>query len=110
MADQATKLRLLGPSCVLIKGGHLGGGESPDVLASDEGLSWFEADRIATTNTHGTGCTLSSAIAAELAKGAPPREAVTTAKRYLGAAIAAAGTLSVGTGHGPVHHFHALRH
>jgi hydroxymethylpyrimidine/phosphomethylpyrimidine kinase len=110
MADHATRLRSLGPSCVLIKGGHLGGGESPDVLASNEGLSWFEADRIATTNTHGTGCTLSSAIAAELAKGAPPREAVTTAKRYLGAAITAAGTLSVGTGHGPVHHLHGLRH
>jgi hydroxymethylpyrimidine/phosphomethylpyrimidine kinase len=110
MADHAMKLRLLGPSCVLIKGGHLGGEESPDVLASNEGLIWFEADRIVTTNTHGTGCTLSSAIAAELAKGAPPREAVTIAKRYLSAAIAAAGSLSVGTGHGPVHHLHGLPH
>lgn len=108
MADQAMRLRSLGPSYVLIKGGHLGGGESPDVLASKEGLIWFDGKRIATADTHGTGCTLSSAIAAELAKGALPGEAVEVAKRYLTGAIAAAKTLSVGSGHGPVQHFHAL--
>ncbi|PZM15262.1 bifunctional hydroxymethylpyrimidine kinase/phosphomethylpyrimidine kinase [Rhizobium tubonense] len=108
MADQAMRLRSLGASHVLIKGGHLRGEESPDILASEEGLSWFEGERIATVNTHGTGCTLSSAIASELAKGASPQEAVKAAKRYLTAAITAANLLSVGSGHGPVQHFHAL--
>ncbi|MCA1968989.1 MAG: bifunctional hydroxymethylpyrimidine kinase/phosphomethylpyrimidine kinase, partial [Rhizobium sp.] len=61
-----------------------------------------------TKNTHGTGCSLSSAIAAELAKGSAPAEAVAAAKAWLAGAVVAAGDLSVGTGHGPVHHFHAL--
>ena len=61
-----------------------------------------------TKNTHGTGCTLSSAIAAELAKGASLREAVVAAKAYVTAAIAAADELEIGKGRGPVHHFHAL--
>ena len=78
------------------------------VLATADGTEWFEAERIATANTHGTGCTLSSAIAAELAKGANASEAVRAAKTYLAGAIAAAERLSVGSGHGPVHHFHAL--
>jgi hydroxymethylpyrimidine/phosphomethylpyrimidine kinase len=108
MAAQAIGLRALGPGSVLIKGGHLEGEGSPDVLATVDGLEWFEAERIMTPNTHGTGCTLSSAIAAELAKGADAREAVRTAKAYIAGAIAAAGQLSVGSGHGPVHHFHAL--
>lgn len=67
----------------------------------------ISAPRLATRNTHGTGCTLSAAIAAGLAQGASVPEAVTRAHRYLQAAIAAADTLSVGSGHGPVHHFHA---
>jgi hydroxymethylpyrimidine/phosphomethylpyrimidine kinase len=108
MAAQATRLRALGPAAVLVKGGHLEGEGSPDVLATADGLEWFEAERIATRNTHGTGCTLSSAIAAELAKGAAPAEAVRVAKTYLAGAIAAADQLSVGSGHGPVHHFHTL--
>jgi hydroxymethylpyrimidine/phosphomethylpyrimidine kinase len=62
MSAQATRLRALGPASVLIKGGHLEGEGSPDVLATMDGLEWFEAERIATPNTHGTGCTLSSAI------------------------------------------------
>ena len=108
MAAQAMRLRALGPAAVLVKGGHLEGEGSPDVLATADGLEWFEAERVATRNTHGTGCTLSSAIAAELAKGANAREAVRVAKAYIAAAIAAADRLSVGSGHGPVHHFHAL--
>ena len=108
MAAQAMRLRALGPAAVLVKGGHLEGEGSPDVLATADGLEWFEAKRIPTRNTHGTGCTLSSAIAAELAKGASPLEAVRTAKTYLAGAIAAADQLSVGSSHGPVHHFHAL--
>ncbi|ACM30309.1 bifunctional hydroxymethylpyrimidine kinase/phosphomethylpyrimidine kinase [Rhizobium rhizogenes] len=108
MARQAQALAKLGPLAVLIKGGHLDSDESPDVLASPEGLIWFEASRVPTKNTHGTGCTLSSALAAEIAKGATLAEAVATAKHYLAGAVAAAGTLSVGSGHGPVQHFHAL--
>jgi len=106
MADQAERLRQLGPRSVLVKGGHLESEDSPDVLADATGLHWFEGKRTLTKNTHGTGCTLSSAIAAELAKGALPPEAVTIAKVYLAGAIAAADTLAVGTGHGPVQHFY----
>ena len=108
MELQAEKLRRSGPSAVLVKGGHLGGTESPDVLVSENGTTWFEASRVPTKNTHGTGCTLSSALAAELAKGMPVENAVALAKNYLAAAVAAAGTLSVGSGHGPVQHFHQL--
>jgi hydroxymethylpyrimidine/phosphomethylpyrimidine kinase len=108
MADQARRLRAFGPTAVLVKGGHLGGGESPDVLATPVGLSWFEATRIKTANTHGTGCTLSSALAAELAKGATLFQAVTDAKSYLAGAVADAATLEVGSGHGPIQHFHEL--
>lgn len=108
MEAQALRLRALGPAAVLVKGGHLGGTESPDVLVSKAGTCWFEAPRIQTKNTHGTGCSLSSAIAAELAKGSAPAEAVAVAKAWLAGAVVAAGDLSVGTGHGPIHHFHAL--
>ncbi|MBY3468478.1 bifunctional hydroxymethylpyrimidine kinase/phosphomethylpyrimidine kinase [Rhizobium laguerreae] len=108
MAEQAERLRALGPAAVLVKGGHLDSDESPDVLATAAGLHWFEARRVPTKNTHGTGCTLSSALAAELAKGASAREAVAVAKDYLASAVATAGSLTVGSGHGPVQHFHAL--
>jgi hydroxymethylpyrimidine/phosphomethylpyrimidine kinase len=108
MEQQAEKLRALGCSAVLVKGGHLGGTQSPDVLVSESGITWFEAPRVATKNTHGTGCTLSSALAAELAKGVPPETAAAIAKDYLAQAVAAAGTLSIGSGHGPVQHFHQL--
>ncbi|ACI58950.1 hydroxymethylpyrimidine/phosphomethylpyrimidine kinase [Rhizobium leguminosarum] len=108
MAAQAEQLRALGPAAVLVKGGHLDSDDSPDVLATADGLHWFEARRVPTKNTHGTGCTLSSALAAELAKGASVPEAVAIAKDYLAGAVAAAGSLTVGSGHGPVQHFHAL--
>ena len=108
MATQAERLRALGPGAVLVKGGHLPGTESPDVLASADGLVWFEAQRTPTRNTHGTGCTLSSAIAADLGKGAHATEAIALAKRYLSNAIAQANRLTVGSGHGPVQHFHAM--
>ena len=78
------------------------------MLASSTGLQWFEGRRVSTKNTHGTGCTLSSAIAAELAKGASHADAVTIAKNYLAGAIAAADGLRVGTGHGPVQHFYHM--
>lgn len=106
MQQQAQRLCALGAEAVLVKGGHLGTDESPDVLAIGQEIHWFEGKRTATKNTHGTGCTLSSAIAAELAKEHSPQQAIATAKHYLAGAVAAAGDLTVGTGHGPVHHFH----
>jgi hydroxymethylpyrimidine/phosphomethylpyrimidine kinase len=108
MFGQAASLRRLGAKAVLIKGGHAEGGQAVDILIDEAGELRLEAPRIETGNTHGTGCTLSSAIAAELAKGASLRDAVSNAKVYVTAAIAAADTLAIGQGRGPVHHFHAL--
>ena len=105
MRAQAEKLLALGAGAVLIKGGHGSGPESVDLLL--EGATWtrIAAPRIDTRNTHGTGCTLSSAIAAGLAKKLQLADAVSNAKAYVSAAIAAADRLGVGTGNGPVHHF-----
>jgi hydroxymethylpyrimidine/phosphomethylpyrimidine kinase len=108
MIWQAEKLMKLGCRAVLIKGGHGTSDESTDILIDEKGLSRFTAKRVATQNTHGTGCTLSSAIAAGLAHGEELRDAVTIAKAYISGAIAASDELNVGHGHGPVHHFHAL--
>ena len=108
MSDQAAALKGLGAKAVLIKGGHAEGAEAVDLLVDGQGELRLAAPRVATGNTHGTGCTLSSAIAAELAKGASLRDAVQCAKSYVTAAIAAADELDVGQGRGPVHHFHAL--
>lgn len=108
MAAQARALSDLGPRAVLLKGGHLAGEESPDVLWDGENLHWFEGPRQRTKNTHGTGCTLSSAIAAHLSKGLEPSDAIAKAKHFVSGAIAAADLQTVGHGHGPVHHFHAL--
>ncbi|MEM8551276.1 MAG: bifunctional hydroxymethylpyrimidine kinase/phosphomethylpyrimidine kinase [Pseudomonadota bacterium] len=107
MEAQARTLERLGPS-VLLKGGHLGGATSPDVFISGGKVEHLSAPRVATDNTHGTGCTLSSAIAAGLAKGMALPAAVHQAKDYLSAAISAADRLRIGSGRGPVHHFHAL--
>ena len=106
MRDQAERLRALGPKAVLIKGGHRPGPESVDLLVDETQMIRYAADRIATKNAHGTGCTLSSAIAAGLAKGRDLPDAVREAKDYITAAIAAADRLQIGSGHGPVHHFH----
>lgn len=107
MVAQAYRLRDLGAKAVLVKGGHLDG-ESIDVLLDDTGEERLEAPRHVTKNTHGTGCTLSSAIAAGLAKGEPLEKAVKDAKVYVTAAIIAADEIEVGKGRGPVHHFHAF--
>jgi hydroxymethylpyrimidine/phosphomethylpyrimidine kinase len=107
MAAQARQLRDLGARAVLVKGGHLDG-EAIDVMLDDRGEERLEAPRHVTQNTHGTGCTLSSAIAAGLAKGETLNQAVKDAKVYITAAIIAADELKVGRGRGPVHHFHAL--
>lgn len=107
MAAQAHRLRDLGAKAVLVKGGHLDG-EAIDLLLDASGEQRLEAPRHVTRNTHGTGCTLSSAIAAGLAKGEPLEKAVRDAKVYITAAIIAADELNIGEGRGPVHHFHAL--
>jgi hydroxymethylpyrimidine/phosphomethylpyrimidine kinase len=108
MPAQAERLLGLGAEAVLLKGGHLEGPKSPDLLRTREWSAWFEARRVATRHTHGTGCTLSSAIAAYLAQGLPLATAVENAKQYVSQAIAAADQLSVGHGRGPVHHFHHI--
>ncbi|MDB5512010.1 MAG: bifunctional hydroxymethylpyrimidine kinase/phosphomethylpyrimidine kinase [Enterovirga sp.] len=108
MARQGERLLALGARSVLVKGGHGGGPESVDLLVERGRVTRLAGARIATRNTHGTGCTLSSAIAAELAKGAELGSAARTAKAYLQETLAAADRLSIGAGSGPVHHFHAL--
>jgi hydroxymethylpyrimidine/phosphomethylpyrimidine kinase len=107
MRTQAERLLGLGARAVLIKGGHGAGAESVDLLVEPAGVMRFAARRIATENTHGSGCTLSAAIAAGLAKGADLPTAVRAAKDFVSQAIAAADRLAVGSGHGPVHHLHA---
>ncbi len=108
IAAQGERLLGLGCPAVLIKGGHAAGAESVDWLVGGAGVVRLAAPRIETQNTHGTGCTLSSAIAARLAKGDDMERAVRAAKDYISAALAASDRLHVGHGHGPVHHFHAL--
>ena len=105
---QGHALRALGPGAVLMKGGHAAGPVCRDLLVTPGGTAEFTAPRIATRNTHGTGCSLSSAIAAELAKGAALEQAVRRAHGWLHGAIAAADGLQIGQGHGPVHHFHEV--
>ena len=103
---QGRRLLALGCKAVLIKGGHGQGSESIDYLIDAERTIALAAPRIATKNTHGTGCSLSSAIAAGLAKGDDMETAVRNAKAWISAAIAAADKFTVGHGHGPIHHFH----
>jgi hydroxymethylpyrimidine/phosphomethylpyrimidine kinase len=107
MRAQGERLLALGARAVLIKGGHAAGAESVDLLIEPAAFTRLAADRVATANTHGTGCTLSSAIAAGLAKGLSLAEAVRAAKVYVTAALGAANRIKIGSGHGPVHHFHA---
>ena len=106
IASQGQRLLAMGCRAVLIKGGHGQGSESIDYLFGGNGTIALAAPRVATKNTHGTGCSLSSAIAAGLAKGEDMETAVRAAKAWISAAIAAADRLDVGHGHGPVHHFH----
>lgn len=108
MQAQAQALIAAGAQAVLLKGGHGDGAQSIDLFLDRSRQFEVSAPRIATTNTHGTGCTLSSAIAAFLARGLPLADAVREAKTYVTAAIAAADRLKIGQGHGPLHHFHAL--
>jgi len=106
--SQGKRLLALGCPVVLIKGGHGQGTESIDYLVSGNGIVALAAPRIPTKNTHGTGCSLSSAIAAGLAKGEDTETAVRKAKLWVSAAIAAADRLGIGHGNGPIHHFHGF--
>jgi hydroxymethylpyrimidine/phosphomethylpyrimidine kinase len=106
MRGQGRALLALGCKAVLVKGGHLGGGTSPDWLIDADAEIRLDAPRIAATHTHGTGCTLSAAIAALVPQRACLADAVRDAKIYLTEALAHSGRLAVGHGIGPVHHFH----
>ena len=106
MRRQAEALMARGARAVLLKGGHGEGAESVDVLLAAESFTRLATQRVKTSNTHGTGCTLSSAIAAGLAKGLGLIAAAREAKVYVSEAIAASERLTIGSGHGPVHHFH----
>ena len=97
-----------GSRWVVLKGGHLPGSDAIDVVTDGDRMIELGTKRIDTKNTHGTGCTLSAAIAALLPVSPDPSTAIRRAKDYLVAALAAADALDVGRGHGPVHHFHAL--
>jgi hydroxymethylpyrimidine/phosphomethylpyrimidine kinase len=105
MLAQADRLIALGAKAVLMKGGHAGGAESTDLLVTATASIRVIGARVATRNTHGTGCTLSAAIAAGLARARGLTEAVRDAKEYVNAAIGGADRLSIGNGPGPVHHF-----
>ncbi len=107
MAEAGRHLLAMGPGAVLVKGGHLEGPRVIDLLVSAEGVLRFEGSRLNSTNTHGTGCTLASAIATGLARGMPLKLAVARARDYVRQAIATAP--GFGHGHGPLNHGHTMR-
>lgn len=109
MEAAAMGLREAGAQAVLVKGGHLASTTSQDVLVDAGGVTWFETRRVETPNTHGTGCTLSSAIASYLVKGCSLRDAIRRAKDYLTGALEAGAEQHVGAGSGPVDHMWRLR-
>ncbi len=106
--QQGEDILRLGAKAVVMKGGHALGLTCRDWLVTPNKVTDFAAPRIETRNTHGTGCTLSSAIAAELAKGADLENALRRAHTWLHGAITASDQLNIGHGHGPVHHFHEV--
>lgn len=106
MQEQGNALLALGCRAVLMKGGHLNGAESPDWLITPEGVSAYRAARVVTKNTHGTGCTLSAALAALYPKYQNWPDTILAAKTWLWGALERADTLELGHGIGPVHHFH----
>ena len=105
MCEACKELIKLGCKNVLLKGGHLDG-EAIDVLFNGEEFHYFTSERIHTKNTHGTGCTLSSTITANLARGLSMEEAISEAKRYITVAIK--HSLDIGKGVGPTNHFYEL--
>lgn len=108
MQLQGEKILALGARAVLMKGGHTEGEEATDLLITAAGVEAFSALRLTTKNTHGTGCTLASAIAAGLAKQLSLSDAVKQAKDYLHQALVHSETLHIGQGSGPVHHFYSF--
>ena len=106
--ESCRRLAELGPKAVLLKGGHLGGTSSPDYLyVPGEEMLQLQAERVETKNIHGTGCTLSSAIAAYLARGEEIAGAARKAKEYITRALQEGAAYRLGGGHGPVHHFYS---
>jgi hydroxymethylpyrimidine kinase/phosphomethylpyrimidine kinase len=103
--EAARTIAELGPRYVVVKGGHMSG-DATDIVFDGIGFTEFHAERIATKNTHGTGCSFASAIAAFLAHGLPPLEAIDEAKRWLTGAIRE--SYAIGEGHSPVNHFYAV--
>lgn len=111
MRRAARAIHALGPQYVVVKGGHVPhSDESVDVFFDGYAFEELAVPRVATRNTHGTGCTFASAIAAELAKGASVRDAVRTAKEYVTALLRASATLPLGRGAGPLNHMALLIH
>lgn len=108
MRAQGRRLLALGPGAVVLKGGHGEGPQSVDLLIDRNGVVALRLERIAARNSHGTGCAFSAAIAAGLANGTDLQESVRAAKVYVHGAIAGADALAVGSGNGPIHHFHAI--
>jgi len=106
MRDAARRIIELGPRRVVIKGGHAEGPNVVDLYYDGQRFEEFKAERVVTRSTHGTGCTYSAAIAAYLAHGLPPLDAVARAKEFLTAALLSAP--DIGKGIGPVNHFHAF--
>jgi hydroxymethylpyrimidine/phosphomethylpyrimidine kinase len=105
MRNAARAIRALGPKAVVVKGGHLLDGDSSvDILFDGRNFTEYAAPRVESKNTHGTGCTFSSAIAAQLALGRPLREAMQSAKDYVSRIIAASVELGIGHGFGPMDH------
>ncbi|MEL7173711.1 MAG: bifunctional hydroxymethylpyrimidine kinase/phosphomethylpyrimidine kinase, partial [Pseudomonadota bacterium] len=108
MEAAAGVLRAAGATAVFAKGGHLTASESPDLLLTEDSMLWYEGGRVVTRNTHGTGCSLAASMAAHLGHGRTLKAAAEAAKLYIAGAISRADMLEVGSGHGPVHHFHKL--
>jgi hydroxymethylpyrimidine/phosphomethylpyrimidine kinase len=110
MENGAIELLDLGPKAVVIKGGHLSAQFCADCLCMgrNQAIHWFTAPRLSTKNTHGTGCTFSSAITAFLAKGNTIEASVSQAKKYISQCIEGSQDLQIGQGKGPVHHFHGV--
>jgi len=108
MKDAARELARSGARAVVIKGGHMEGSLSQDIFYTYENEQMVELNspRVSSTNTHGTGCTFSSALAAFMARGLRVREAVDEAKKYITEALQAGAAYQIGEGHGPVHHFY----
>jgi len=104
MIEAAEEIRALGAAVVVVKGGHLGPLGAPDVVLGAGGVQVLEAERVETTNDHGTGCSLSAAIAAQLALGTPVGPALAEAKAFVHRGLVGAAGWHLGAGHGPIDH------